>query len=92
MATPSLVPFVSRTAVALWRSGSDELHDELAAVVFADISGFTRLSERLAAFGREGTEAVKDAINAVFSALIPIVIEAGGDVLKFGGEIGRAHV
>ncbi len=39
-------------------------------MVFADVSGFTRLSERLARKGKEGAEYLVDAINACFSALL----------------------
>ena len=35
-------------------------------MVFADVSGFTRLSERLARKGDEGAEFLVDAINACF--------------------------
>ena len=38
-------------------------------VVFVDISGFTKLSERLAKMGREGAEQVTDAIEASFEAI-----------------------
>lgn len=55
-------------------------------VGYFDISGFTRINERLAAMGREGAELVKTAINAVFAPLIEVVLGSGGDVLKFGGD------
>jgi class 3 adenylate cyclase len=35
-----------------------------ATVVFADISGFTKLSERLARLGREGAEELVETIGA----------------------------
>ena len=41
-------------------------------MVFADVSGFTRLSERLARTGKEGAEHLVDAINTCFSALLPM--------------------
>ena len=55
-------------------------------MVFADVSGFTRLSERLARKGQEGAEYLVDAINACFSALLADAYERGGSLLKFGGD------
>lgn len=55
-------------------------------LVFCDISGFTRMSERLAAVGRGGAEEVTNAIDRCFSALIDEVFSNGGDVLSFGGD------
>jgi class 3 adenylate cyclase len=55
-------------------------------MVFADVSGFTRLSERLARKGTEGAEHLVDAINTCFSALLGIAYDLGGSLLKFGGD------
>lgn len=54
--------------------------------VFADLSGFTRLSERLARAGKEGAELLVDAINACFSELLANAWANGGSLLKFGGD------
>jgi class 3 adenylate cyclase/tetratricopeptide (TPR) repeat protein len=53
---------------------------------FADISGFTQLSEALARKGREGAEQITDIIGRVFEALLGIAYENGGSLLKFGGD------
>jgi class 3 adenylate cyclase len=55
-------------------------------LVFVDISGFTRLSERLARQGREGAERLADVINECFSALLAVAYENGGGLVKFGGD------
>src|SRR5690242_21890099 len=55
-------------------------------MVFADISGFTRLSERLARRGEEGAEQLVYAINACFSALLAEAYGRGGSLVKFGGD------
>jgi class 3 adenylate cyclase/tetratricopeptide (TPR) repeat protein len=55
-------------------------------MVFADVSGFTKLSERLARTGKEGAEHLVDAINACFSALLGNAYDRGGSLLKFGGD------
>lgn len=57
-----------------------------ATVMFADVSGFTRLSERLAKTGREGAELLVDAINLCWSALLSDARIAGGSLLRFGGD------
>lgn len=56
------------------------------AVLFADISGFTALSERLAARGAEGVEELTQVLNAYFGQLIDLIVENGGDVVKFAGD------
>jgi len=56
------------------------------SVVFVDISGFTKLSERLAKRGKEGAEQVTEAIEACFSSLLAVAYGNGGGLLKFGGD------
>lgn len=56
------------------------------AVLFADISGFTSLTERLARKGAVGAEELTTALNSYFGRLIEIVCDFGGDVLKFAGD------
>lgn len=55
-------------------------------VVFADVSGFTRLSERLARTGEEGAEQLVDVINGCFTALLAEAYGRGGSLVKFGGD------
>lgn len=57
-----------------------------AAVLFADISGFTLLTERLAERGPSGVEALARILNEYFGQLIDIIHEYGGDVVKFAGD------
>jgi len=56
------------------------------ALAFADISGFTALSEKLSIMGREGAEQVTEIVNHYFRRMLGIVFEYGGDVFKFGGD------
>src|SRR5215212_2042986 len=42
-------------------------------LLFADISGFTALSERLAKYGREGAEELTARLNAYFEAMVDVV-------------------
>lgn len=57
-----------------------------AVVLFADISGFTLLAERLAKRGPSGVETLASILNEYFGQLIDIVHEYGGDVVKFAGD------
>ena len=54
--------------------------------VFVDISGFTKLSERLARKGREGAEQITEAIGSSFEAILAVAYDNGGSLLKFGGD------
>lgn len=49
-------------------------------LLFADISGFTRLSARLNA------EQLKTHTNQYFTMLIDVVARYGGDIIKFCGD------
>jgi class 3 adenylate cyclase/tetratricopeptide (TPR) repeat protein len=55
-------------------------------LLMADISGFTRMSERLAESGREGAELLTGIINRYFTAMIDAARANGGHNLKFGGD------
>jgi class 3 adenylate cyclase/tetratricopeptide (TPR) repeat protein len=57
-----------------------------AAMLFADISGFTLLTERLAEKGPTGVEALARILNEYFGQLINIIHDYGGDVVKFAGD------
>ncbi len=68
------------------------------AVLFADISGFTPLTEKMCKMGLEGIEKMSLHLNAFFDNLIGenvscftsdllVLIEShGGDVIKFAGD------
>jgi class 3 adenylate cyclase/tetratricopeptide (TPR) repeat protein len=57
-----------------------------AVVLFADISGFTALTEKLAKRGPVGVEALAGILNDYFGRLIDIIHDYGGDVVKFAGD------
>ncbi len=87
MAVPALstlAPYVPRLARD-WEPGvvARELDGSLVSV---DLSGFTALSERLAAKGRAGAEELIFLISSVFDGLIGAAAQRGGDVLKFRGD------
>ncbi|HWO52715.1 MAG TPA: adenylate/guanylate cyclase domain-containing protein, partial [Ornithinibacter sp.] len=55
-------------------------------LVFADVSGFTALTERLSRQGRIGAEEIVEALNRVFGPMLTIAATRGGELLKFGGD------
>lgn len=67
---------------------SDGIHEKRfpAVVAFADVSGFTKMSEQLATIGREGAEALTGILNSYFTQMISRIETAGGFVGKFGGD------
>ena len=56
------------------------------ALLFADISGFTAMSEQLATLGKEGAEQITALVNHYFDAMLTVIFAHGGDLLKFGGD------
>jgi class 3 adenylate cyclase len=57
-----------------------------AAVLFADISGFTALAEHLGKQGPAGAEELGGILNDYFGQLTALIVEHGGDVVKFAGD------
>ncbi|WP_430645214.1 adenylate/guanylate cyclase domain-containing protein [Agromyces sp. GXS1127] len=55
-------------------------------MVLVDISGFTRMSERLARHGDVGAEEVTEVIDGTFDRLLPAAYAFGANLLKFGGD------
>lgn len=55
-------------------------------VLFADLSGFTALSEQLSALGKQGAEEISGTINHLFEALVSELHRHNGILLKFGGD------
>jgi class 3 adenylate cyclase/tetratricopeptide (TPR) repeat protein len=56
------------------------------SMLFVDISGFTKMSERLARHGKVGAEEVTDVLGAVFTRLLAVAYGEDGSLLKFGGD------
>jgi class 3 adenylate cyclase/tetratricopeptide (TPR) repeat protein len=68
------------------QSGRVEGRFSYGTVMFADISGFTAMSEKLSQLGKEGAEEVTRIINLLFTTLLEVSDQYGGDLLKFGGD------
>lgn len=55
-------------------------------ILFADVSGFTALSERLERRGREGAELMSNLLAAIFAPMLDLAAARGGDLLGYGGD------
>ena len=85
----SLVPYVSSLHLGWLDDDRDEgtaWREIPGTLVFADVSGFTPLTERLARRGKVGAEELTDTLNTVFRELLHVAGQLGGDCLKFGGD------
>ena len=82
-----LLPYVPRLLLEWAPTGPDERHQRITGtLVFVDISGFTRLTERLARKGKVGAEEMSDVLSATFAGLLAEVRRDGADLVKWGGD------
>lgn len=82
-----LLPYVPRLALDWAPSGSDPRHLRVhGSLAFVDISGFTRLTERLARKGKVGAEEMSDILSATFAGLLAEARTDGADLVKWGGD------
>lgn len=86
-----LLPFLPRHVAAdiLRHAGSSPVGREQrfdAAALFADISGFTPMSEALGRSGTRGTEQLTAILNGYFTRMIDLVHSYRGIVGTFGGD------
>eukprot|EP00042_Codosiga_hollandica_P050953 m.618782 g.618782 ORF g.618782 m.618782 type:complete len:1572 (-) comp58191_c0_seq1:134-4849(-) len=58
---------------------------QTAAVLFADASGFTALTERLSR-NPHGAEELCSILNGFFTILVDVVLRFNGDIVKFAGD------
>lgn len=87
-----LSPYVSSLHGEWLGTATDQRWDEVpGTLVFADVSGFTPLAERLARRGKVGAEELTDTLNLVFTRLLEVAGRFGGDCLKFGGDALLLH-
>ncbi len=56
------------------------------ALLYADLAGFTPLTEAFAQAGPEGVEALAAVLNRVFGGLLDRLHGFGGDLIKFSGD------
>src|SRR5215213_11084505 len=83
----ALAPYLPRVVLRrLVQDPAGEVHEIDGTVVFVDLSGFTKLSERLARLGKEGAERLVDIIGDTFAELLLDAYANGASMLKFGGD------
>jgi class 3 adenylate cyclase/tetratricopeptide (TPR) repeat protein len=86
-ASSLLVPYVPRLLGRWAPTGHDDRHMRVSGTVaFVDISGFTRLTERLARKGKVGAEEMSDILSATFAGLLAEARDDGADLVKWGGD------
>lgn len=88
--TATWISFLPRdVALAISHAPAGPLGQErryTAVALFADVSGFTAISEALAVAGRRGTEELTSILNSYFSPMIDLIESYGGIIGKFGGD------
>ncbi len=57
-----------------------------ATTLFADISGFTALTEQLMQHDTEGAEALSEILDAIFQPLVSCAVAQGGIIPHFAGD------
>src|SRR5512132_4680098 len=84
----SYVPKLIQNRDAIYPSPNEQpaAEEMQASILFADISGFTILTEQLAERGPVGVEMLARILNEYFGQLIDIIHDYGGDVVKFAGD------
>uniref|UniRef100_F6RDK2 Guanylate cyclase domain-containing protein n=1 Tax=Ciona intestinalis TaxID=7719 RepID=F6RDK2_CIOIN len=55
-------------------------------LLFADVSGFTALTERYTMSSEKGTDALTVTLNDYIGKIVQFILQAGGDILKFAGD------
>ena len=94
----SLKPYVPRLLIGWLRNNPDLKHRQVeGSLAFVDISGFTKMTERLARKGKIGLEELNDILDATFGELLAVAYEDGAGLIKWGGDAvlllfdGRGH-
>ena len=57
-----------------------------AVLLFADVSGFTALTERYTLSSEKGTDALTVTLNNYIGKIVEHILRSGGDILKFAGD------
>jgi predicted ATPase/class 3 adenylate cyclase len=82
-----LAPYVPRLVVDWLHDRPGSRHRRLPGTcVFADISGFTALTEKLAGRGKAGAEEMGEILNQTFEQLLTAAYDYGANLVKWGGD------
>lgn len=83
----SVLPYVPRLVLEWLRDAPAVRHRRVdGTLLFADISGFTALTEALARRGKVGAEEMGDILNHVFEHLLTAAYAHRGGLVKWGGD------
>ncbi|MFN8187706.1 MAG: adenylate/guanylate cyclase domain-containing protein [Gaiellales bacterium] len=74
-----LIEWLRETPGARWKAVEGSL-------AFVDISGFTKMTERLAKKGKVGAEELNDILSVVFTELLSVAYDYGAGLVKWGGD------
>src|SRR3954470_11432826 len=84
---PDLAPFVPRLLQTWLTDDATAAHGSVGGTLaIVDISGFTQLTERLAARGKVGAEELTEILNTLFSELLELARRDGAQLLKWSGD------
>src|SRR6059058_4031062 len=82
-----LAPYVPRLLIDWLREDPSSRYRAIdGTLAFVDISGFTKMTERLARKGKVGAEEMSDTLNACFSDLLSVAYDYGAGLVKWGGD------
>ncbi|GMH42292.1 hypothetical protein BSKO_10211 [Bryopsis sp. KO-2023] len=81
-----LVPDLLKEEILRTPTLGPSMTPRVGAVMIADITGFTRLTETLSLEGTHGVELLTRCMNSYFAEMIEVVSSFGGDVVKFAGD------
>jgi class 3 adenylate cyclase/tetratricopeptide (TPR) repeat protein len=82
-----LLPYVPRLVIDWLKTDPSALHRRVdGSLAFVDISGFTKLAERLARKGKVGAEELSDTLDDCFTELLSVAYDYGAGVVKWGGD------
>ncbi|MGH8946834.1 MAG: adenylate/guanylate cyclase domain-containing protein [Acidimicrobiia bacterium] len=85
--TDLLRPYLPRLAINWLTEDPGASFRKLeGSMVFVDLTGFTKLSERLARQGKVGAEELTTVLGSCFTELLAVAYDNGGSLLKFGGD------
>lgn len=83
---PSYLSALHRERLATRTGTAPREERRRGALLFIDVSGFTRLTEQFALAGPRGAERLAGAFDVVFGGVFDRVLSGGGDVLAFAGD------
>ena len=77
---------LERMARATDAGARARLDVEEGALLYLDVSGFTRLTDEFDRRGPEGAEALASALHLYFVRVVDVIAARGGDVVAFAGD------